>query len=215
MSQEQQDVIIALVALAKEEQEIVSALIDKAEDQEKNVKTLCEQIRTAGKDISKKIETVLATIPNEIHQGAQAGANKAVQGATVSVADSLEAATKSLQSAADEGRASAKAIRHTGLLLSATLLAIAVVIIGLTYFVIAPALVRSYADDLADVKAELAEERATLAAMRSETWGLELNTYRDGTRAIVLPKGVKYIRNGEMEDAKGKKNGRIGILIKP
>lgn len=214
MSQEQQDVIIALVALAKEEQEIVSALIDKAEDQEKNVKALCGRIDTAGKSITKQIETVLATIPNEIRRGAQAGANEAVQGATVSVANGLEAATKSLQAAAAEGQASARALSRTGILQGVFLLAGALVI-GFVGWAGVGYLIDHRASDLGELMAQVEVEKATLAALQSETWGLELVTFRDGTRAIILPKGIKYSHNGEMKDEKGKKNGRIGIVIKP
>jgi len=105
--------------------------------------------------------------------------------------DGLKASAAGLQDAAAEGRASAKALRRTGLLVGAALLAIAVIIIGLTHSVIAPALVRSYAGDLAGVKAELAAERATMARLQSETWRLELVDYQDGSRGILLPKGVK------------------------
>lgn len=214
MSQEQQDVIIALVALAKEEQEIVSALIDKAEDQEKSVNALCGRIDTAGKSITKKIETVLATIPNEIRQGAQVGANEAVQGATVSVADSMEAATKSLQAAAAEGQASARALSRTSILQGAFLLVVALVM-GFVGWAGVGYLIDRRASDLGELMAQVEVEKATLAALQSETWGLELITFRDGTRAIILPKGIKYSHNGEMKDEKGKKSGRIGIVIKP
>lgn len=95
------------------------------------------------------------------------------------------------------------------------LLAIAVVIVGLCYFVTLPLLIPGYADDLIDIKAQVKAEKATLAAMQSETLGISLQKYGDGTRGIILPKGFRYKYNGEMEDEKGKKTGRIGIAIEP
>lgn len=198
MSQEQEDLIIVMIAQAEEAQGLAMKLLDQA-----------QALQGQAEGTQRVTEQILLGVSAEIRKGARVGTREILQEATEIAVDGLKASTVSLQEAAAEGRASAKAIRSTGLVLGAALLAMAVVIIGLTYFVIAPALVRSYADDLAGVKAELAEENAALAKLRSETWRLELVEYQDGSRGILLPKGVKVDRTGPLKD------GRVGIVITP
>lgn len=59
---------------------------------------------------------------------------------------------------------------------------------------------------LADLHREADEYRAEIAAMKetsakleSETWGVKLTIFSDGTKGIVLPKGMKYERHGKVE----------------
>lgn len=209
MSQEQEDLIIAMIAQAEESQALASKLLDQA-----------QALQNQADRTQKAAQEILISVPAEIRRGASAGSREillestkvavvGLKSSTDVVVDKLTATAASLQEAAAEGRASAKAIRRTGLLLGVFLLSTAVIIIGLTQSVFAPALVRSYADDLAGVKAELATERAALAKLRSETWRLELVEYQDGTRGILLPKGVKVDRTGPLKD------GRVGIVITP
>lgn len=198
MSQEQEDLIIAMIAQAEEAQGVAVKLLDQA----KALQSQAERTQIVAQEI-------LLGVTSEIHKGAKVGTREIFHEATGVAVDGLKESVAGLREAAAEGRASAKAIRRTGLVSGATLLAMAVVIIGLTYFVIAPALVRSYADDLAGVKTELAAEKAALAKLRSETWRLELVEYQDGSRGILLPKGVKVDRTGPLKD------GRVGIVIVP
>lgn len=207
MSKEQEDLIIALIAQAREEQGLAAVLLDQAEALDKSVNTICEQIKNTRQQISKEVSAVLGVIPDELRQGAQAGAKEAVQGATGLAVDGLREATKGLSAAAAEGRATAKAISHEALKSGVVLLAIALVIVGLGYFVALPLLIQGYADDLADIKAQVEAEKATLARLQSETWQLELVEYQDGSRGILLPKGVKVDRTGPLKD------GRVGIVI--
>lgn len=53
------------------------------------------------------------------------------------------------------------------------------------------------AASLAELKAAVRAEEASLAELKS--WGLRLTTLPDGTRAIILPKGMKYERHGKIE----------------
>lgn len=198
MSQEQEDVIIVMIAQAQEAQGVAMKLLDQAQALQKQAE------RTQN-----VTHEVLLGVASEIRKGARVGTREILQEATGIAVDGLKDSAIGLQEAAAEGRATAKALRRTGLLLGAFVLAIAVIIIGLIHSVIAPALVRSYAGDLAGVKDELAAERAALAKLQSETWRLELVNYQDGTRGIILPKGVKVDRTGPVKD------GRIGILITP
>lgn len=99
-------------------------------------------------------------------------------------------------------------MRRTGFLQGAFLLAVALVIIGTTYAV-GSFLVKSRVDELAELKVQVTAERATLDELRSKTWGLELVNYGDGTRGIILPKGVKVDRTGSMPD------GRAAVVVRP
>ncbi|MDR1922480.1 MAG: hypothetical protein LBS31_12195 [Candidatus Adiutrix sp.] len=54
-------------------------------------------------------------------------------------------------------------------------------------------------------------ERAALVRLQSETWRLELIDYQDGTRGIILPKGLKVDRTGALQGG----SGRGGILLDP
>lgn len=67
----------------------------------------------------------------------------------------------------------------------------------------------SLRDEAAELRAAMREEEATLAALRSKTWSLELVSYSDGGRGIILPKGVRFERSGKIPD------GRDAIVIKP
>lgn len=200
MSQEQEDLIIAMIAQAQEAQDLALKLLDQA-----------KALQNQAEKTQNVTQEVLLGVASEVRKGARVGTREILQEATGIAVDGLKDSAAGLQEAAAEGRASAKVIRNTGLLLGVALLAIAVIIIGLTYSVIAPALVRSYAGDLADVKAELVTERAALARLQSENWRLELVEYQDGTRGIILPKGVKYSYNGPLKDG----SGRVAIVITP
>lgn len=206
--------VIAAIALKQEEQQVVAGLIDAAEaatenlkTQEKNVKTLLLKLDKAGESITRKTEAVLATIPNEIRQGAQAGAHEAVQNAVADVVGDIKAT-------AAEGRATTRALSRTGILLGVFLLAVAVVV-GLIGWAGVGFMIDSRAEELANLKAQVEAEKATLAAIQGETWGMELIKYSDGRRAIALPKGFRLDFEAEMKDEKGKKNGRYGVIIKP
>lgn len=66
----------------------------------------------------------------------------------------------------------------------------------------------SLRDEAAELRGSIRREEATLAALRSKTWGLELVNYDDGTRGIILPKGVKVDRTGAIPD------GRTGVVLR-
>lgn len=62
---------------------------------------------------------------------------------------------------------------------------------------------------LVDLQREVATLEATAEQLTSKTWRLELVNYGDGTRGILLPKGVKVDRTGNVPD------GRAAVVIKP
>lgn len=100
-----------------------------------------------------------------------------------------------------------KKIRATGLLGGLFLLLVALVVIGAVYFA-GSLLYKSRLEELAELKAQVTAERATLAELQAKTWGLELVKYQDGTRGIILPKGTKFDRSGPVQD------GRTGLVIR-
>lgn len=124
------------------------------------------------------------------------------------ITEAAEKASRSLLDASNEARATSAALRRTGLLQGVFLLAVALVIIGATYAA-GSLLVKSRVEELAELKAQVTAERSTLDELRSKTWGLELVNYGDGTRGIVLPKGIKVDRTGAVQD------GRAAVVIKP
>lgn len=69
--------------------------------------------------------------------------------------------------------------------------------------------IKSRINELAELKAAIVVEQRILGELQGKTWGLELVTYGDGTRGIVLPRGVKVDRTGAVQD------GRTAIVIKP
>mgnify|MGYP001552916450 FL=1 len=91
-----------------------------------------------------------------------------------------------------------KEIRSTGLQMALIMLGISVLICGLTLkiFLWSTESLRKERDIL---KAEIQAEEATLADMQSKTWGIRLTIFKDGTKGIVLPKGIKYDRHGKIE----------------
>lgn len=67
----------------------------------------------------------------------------------------------------------------------------------------------SLREERAAMKAAIHAEEAMLTELQSQTWGLELVSYGDGTRGILLPKGTKIDRTGTIKD------GREAVVIKP
>ncbi len=124
------------------------------------------------------------------------------------ITEGAEKASRGLLDASNEAKATSAALRRTGLMQGVFLLAVAMVVIGAAY-VAGNLLVKSRVDELAELKTQIEAERDTLAELRSKTWGLELVKYDDGSRGIILPKGVKVDRTGAVQD------GRIGVVIRP
>jgi len=124
------------------------------------------------------------------------------------IIEGAEKASKGLLDASSEAKATSEALRRTGLMQGAFLLLVALVAIGAVYFA-GSLLFKSRLEELAELKIQLAQARAALDELQSKTWGLELVNYGDGTRGILLPKGVKVDRTGNVPD------GRAAVVIKP
>lgn len=61
---------------------------------------------------------------------------------------------------------------------------------------------------IAILKRNVTEEQKTLQALVGKTWRLELVKW-DNERGIILPKGVKFVRSGQIKD------GREAVMIAP
>jgi hypothetical protein len=200
MSQEQEDLIIAMIAQAEEAQILASKLLAQA-----------QSLQSQGEKTQNLVNEFLATVPASVRRGAQIGTQEILQTATKTALENIKTSTEGLQAVVAEGRGNVKILQRTWLLMGVVMPAIAVLIIGLLYFVVMPVFIRGYAEDLADIKTQVKAERAALVRLQSETWRLELIDYQDGTRGIILPKGVKVERTGALQDG----SGRVGILLAP
>lgn len=137
---------------------------------------------------------------------------KAMAGLPEAAKDAVEkstaSATKELLAASVAAKKSVKALGREWILQSAFLLGVAVVIaVGLHFAV--DSVLGSRIEKLAEMDWEIKEKEANLARIR--TWGIKLDTFNNGTRGIILPKGVKVGRTGPMNDG----SGQIGIEITP
>lgn len=65
---------------------------------------------------------------------------------------------------------------------------------------------------LSELRAARKVEEATLNELRSETWGIKLMTFPDGTKRIILPKGIRYERHGRIKE--GNYAGFEEIIVK-
>ena len=174
--------IFGLIAHAEDIQKHAVALQRAAQDA---VKTLPEASRAAIRDVAREI------IDQET-KGASRG---------------LQDAAREAKLAAEEGRASAATLKNVGFFHGAFLLVAALVIIVVVHIVF-QWLYKSRVAELVELANQVASERATLAELRSATWQLELVEW-GGERGIILPKGVKFVRSGQLKD------GRDAIVIKP
>ena len=120
----------------------------------------------------------------------------------------LQEATTGLVRASTEGKATCGLLKRTGLFQGFFLVAIAIVIAG-AGFAAMSFIAKSKATELDELRAAIRAEQSTFDELQGKTWGLELVKYQDGTRGIILPKGVKVDRTGTIKD------GREAVVIKP
>lgn len=124
------------------------------------------------------------------------------------ITEGAERASKGLLDASNEAKATATALRRTGLMQGVFLVAVAVVIAGGAYFAMRFIGARELAQ-LQELKEQVRAERVILSELQSKTWGLELVNYSDGGRGIILPRGTTFSRAAKIE------NGRTAIIINP
>ena len=162
-----------------------------------------------AEDIQKHAVT-LQRATQEAVKGLPEGYREAVKGAAREIlTEAAENASMALLSACNVAKASSAALRRTGLMQGVFLLAVALVLAG-AIFAGMNWLISGRISELAELKAAITTEQARFDELQSKTWGLELVNYGDGTRGIILPKGIKVDRTGTVE-----KTGQAAIVIKP
>jgi hypothetical protein len=122
-------------------------------------------------------------------------------------AETAQKASEGLMEASRGARDASVTLRSTGVLVAVFLLGVAIVIGGAGWGV-GSYLVSSRKEELADLRQQIAAEKSTLEALQEKSWRLELVNYDDGTRGILLPRGVHVERTGLV------KGGREAIVIK-
>ena len=159
-----------------------------------------EEIQTAARNFETAAETALS--------GLQGVFRDTVKGEVRTiVTDATKGASEGLQDASRMVQASAKLLRRTWTIGLGSLVIVALAL--MLAFVGSNALPKSRGADLDELKAQVAQKRSTLDELQSKTWGLELVKYNDGSRGIILPKGVQIDRTGDMKD------GRTVVVIRP
>lgn len=124
------------------------------------------------------------------------------------ITEASKNASEGLLRASSEAQAVGAMMRRAWLLHGVFLLVVAGVIAGVSSFAV-NYLLKSRINELAELKTAIVAEQRLLGELQGKTWGLELVNYGDGTRGIVLPRGVKVDRTGTVSD------GRTAIVIKP
>ena len=104
-------------------------------------------------------------------------------------------------------RASGSELRRTGLMQGLFLVGVAIVAFGLGYLILEHFYTPYKKAELRELNAQITEVQGTLATLESKTWNLELVNYSNGTRGIVLPKGMRIERTTKVKD------GREIVLI--
>lgn len=102
----------------------------------------------------------------------------------------VETASKELHAATGDAKDAIMFLRRRGLFLAFLLVALALVVGGASYL-ISEWMIECQLNDL---KVQIAKEEATLAKMKSKTWGLSLYEDSNG-RFIVLPDGTSFDKN--------------------
>ena len=163
-----------------------------------------------AEDLQRVVEKNSQDVKNAAYSGTQAVVSAIKAGTDKTLEDvknGLQEATTGLKAASDEAKATSIALRRTGLMQGVFLIAVAILLAGAGYFALGY-IAQSRFDELAELKAEIRQNEATLLQLQAKTFGLELVDYKDGSRGIILPKGVKVDRTGAIPD------GRTAVVIR-
>lgn len=198
-----EDLLLAIVAEAQEDREAIKYLKEA-------VQALIGQNDKQLEKLPRAVREVLSAVPGEVRKGIQDGSGDILQAVMKPAAGEAKELTKCLKAAAAEAQASAKALRRTGLTVGLYALAFGLAV-GLIGWGLMGYKIKNRHQELEHLDAAIATRQTTLKRLETKTWGLELLDGNEDERAIVLPKGSKYVRNGPMQDG----SGRVGIVISP
>jgi len=159
-----------------------------------------EEIQTAARNFETAAGTVLSGLQEVFKDVVRDEARTIITNATKRASEGLQEASREVQTAT-------KLLRRTWVVGLGSLAVVTLVLI--LAFIGSNALLKGRGADLDELKVKVAQERATLDELRSKTWSLELMKYDDGSRGIILPKGVRIDRTGDVKD------GRAAVVIRP
>ena len=159
-----------------------------------------EEAAKVTKEIQRSAEDAARNFPARVEDSVKAIIREILT-------ESARGASAGLQEASAGAKAASVALRNSGLLIAAALVAGAIVIGG-SGWAVTNYMILHQKEELADLRQRVSDERSTLEELQAKTWRLELAKYGDGTRSIILPRGVKVERTGTVKD------GREAIVIK-
>lgn len=160
-----------------------------------------EEIQGHAVKLQRTAEAVLQSLPGVVRDAIEEVVREEITESTRKAAERLLEASKDAKSASG-------ALRRTGLLQGIFLLSVAVILVCVGSLAL-KYMTKMHMDELTDIRQQIATEQDTLTEIQAKTWSLELFTYKDGTRGIILPKGIKFERSGTIPD------GRTAVVIKP
>lgn len=198
-----EDLLLAIVAEAQEDREAIHGLKEA-------VQALIGQNDKQLEKLPRAVREVLSAVPSEVRKGVKDGSEEVLREMMRPAAGEVKELTSYLKAAATEAQASAKALRHTGLTVGLYALAFGLAV-GLIGWGLMGYKIKNRHQELDHLDAVIATRQTTLEKLGTKTWGLELLEGNEEGRIIVLPKGVKYVRNGAMQDG----SGRVGIVVTP
>lgn len=158
--------------------------------------------------LQRSAQDAVKTLPEAIRDAAQGQAREIIT-------EAAKNASEGILEASREAMAAVASMRRTWLRQCASLIALGVVVATIVAAGIwwgTEGLREERAElqaKVATLKAAIQDEETTLAEMKKKTWGLELVDWGKDGRGIILPKGVKFVRSGPLQD------GREAIVIKP
>lgn len=168
-----EDKIYGLIAQAEDIQGHAVKLQQVAQEA---IKTLPEATRGAVRDAAREIIVE--------------GTEKASRGL-------LDASSRAIAASEQlRGASAAAMIKHVAVLSLVALVISAAIYFGLGF------LVKKRAADLDALSVQVSAHRATLAELQAKTWGLELITFSDGSRGVILPKGQQFERIANLQDGR-------------
>lgn len=185
----------------------IFALMAHAEDLQKiaeqNQKDLASSINSNKAIVESLPKTAHKTITNVL----SLEVNKAMENAK----EELKKATTAFQRAsyeASKATLEVKNARKTSVILHSFYLLGVAIILAFFFSIVLQFIYTDRLTELVDLQGKIKKEQATLDKLNNETWNLELVDYDGGERGIILPKGIKIERSGNIAD------GREAIVIR-
>jgi hypothetical protein len=165
--------------------------------------TQAEDIQAHAVKLQKVAQDVVRTLPEATRNAVRDATREIIVEGAEKASRGLLDASRGAEKAAGELRAahSSALLKHIGFLCLMAVLLSVTIYAGLGFFA------NRRAAELDELSAQVSVHRATLAELQSQTWGVELVNFRDGSRGIALSKG-EFERIAELQD------GRSVVILK-